>query len=297
MRRSALPALAAGAANLAIAAAKFAAFAFTGSSAMLTEAFHSVVDTADQALLLLGLHLSRRAPDASHPFGYGMEQYFWSFVVAILIFAGGGAASIYEGVVRLRSPEPIVTPWVNYLVIGAAFLFEGASFVFAAREHSRTDKLGLSLKSLSRSKNPTLFTVLLEDGAALAGLFIAAVGIFASDALGLHSADGYASIAIGGLLVLVAVFLARETRSLLVGEAASTEVVARVRAALDADAQVKAIESISTLHLGPHRILVAITLHTEGANVRELIADLSQRARAADSRIKDVYFAPASPDA
>lgn len=292
MRRSTLPALAAGVANLLIAIAKFAAFGFTGSSAMLTEAFHSLVDTGDQALLLLGQRLSRRPADASHPFGYGMEQFFWSFVVAILIFALGGAASIYEGLVRLSSHEPIRTPWVNYAVISAAVLFEGASLFIASREYRRKSPLGLSLSALRASKDPALLTVLLEDGAAILGLLIAGAGVFCATTLGWRSADAYASMAIGVLLVIVAIFLASETRSLLVGEAASPDLVRRISGVVSEN--LGQDSRIATLHLGPNRILVAIWIARDGAsvapNLQTTLHLLSLNVQSVDERIREVHF-------
>lgn len=294
MRGSSVPAIAAGAANLLIAAAKFGAFAFTGSSAMLTEGFHSLVDTGNQALLLLGKKLGRRAPDQLHPFGYGMEQYFWSFVVAILIFAVGGAASIYEGVQRLSTSEPITAPWVNFVVIGLAIVFEGGSLIIAVRAYAQTGGMP-SLGAIRRSKDPTLFTILLEDGAALLGLLIALAGVSAATLLHWPEADAYASMAIGALLVAVAIFLAGETRSLLVGEAASPDLVALIRSAVEADEQVDCVARVATLHLGPERILVAITLRADAqgrSDLRTVIERLSARICAADERIAEVYFAP-----
>jgi cation diffusion facilitator family transporter len=256
-----------------------------------------MVDTADQGLLLLGDHLSRKPDDKLHPFGYGMEQYFWSFIVAILIFGLGGAVSIYQGAMHVASPEPLRWPIANAAVIAVAALFEGASFAFSFRQYrSRTDRR-LSLGALSGSKDPKLFTVLLEDSAALAGLAIAGAGIAASVWLGWLEADGYASIAIGVLLAAIAVFLARETRSLLIGEAASPAVVAAIEAAANEHPAVKEVREVFTLHLGPERILVALSLQLESfADVQELrdaISAISKNVRRADERIAQVFFRPA----
>lgn len=257
---SAVVIIAALAGNLAIAITKLVAFLLTGSSAMLTEAIHSTVDTGNQGLLMLGLKRAARPPSQTHPFGYGMELYFWAFVVALLIFALGGAFSIYEGWTKVLRPEPIARAWVNFLVIGLAVLFEGGSFLVAWREFKKTRGAVPFLAALRGSKDPSVFAVLLEDGAALLGLAIAALGVTGSTVLGLAWADGAASIAIGVLLVLVAVFLANETRSLLTGEAASPRVVAAVREVLAADPRIENVTEVLSMHLGPQEILLGVTL-------------------------------------
>ena len=246
--------------NLAIAVTKFVAFALTGSSAMLTEAIHSSVDTGNQGLLLLGLARAKKPPSETHPFGYGMEVYFWAFVVALLIFALGGAFSIYEGVLKIGQPEPIARAWINFLVIGLAVLFEGGSFIVAWREFKVIRRATPFLKAIRRSKDPSIFAVLLEDGAALAGLAIAALGVAGSAFLHLPWADGAASVAIGVLLVLVAIFLANETRSLLTGESASPRIVEEVRAMLAADPRIDSVAEVLSMHLGPSEILLGVTL-------------------------------------
>jgi len=246
--------------NLAIAVTKAVAFALTGSSAMLTEAIHSAVDTGNQGLLLLGLARARKAPSETHPFGYGMELYFWAFVVALLIFSLGGAVSIYEGVHKILEPEPIRRAWINFLVIGIAIIFEGGSFWVAWREFKVVRRGAPFLRSLRLSKDPSIFAVLLEDGAALTGLVIAGLGVAGASLLGIPWADGAASIAIGVLLVLIAVFLANETRSLLTGEAASPRVIADVKAALAADPRVESVAEVLSMHLGPQEILLGVTL-------------------------------------
>ena len=212
------------AANFGIAIAKFVAAALTGSSAMISEGIHSLVDTGNQGLLLLGLRQSRRPPDVEHPFGYGKELYFWSLIVAIVIFGVGGGVSIYEGITHILDPSPLEDPLVNYIVLGLAFVLEGASWVVALREVSSqtTPDEGL-VTTIRTAKDPSVITVLLEDSAALVGLMIAAVGIYLSHALEDPRIDGMASLAIGGVLVLVALFLAAEARGLLVGERADPE--------------------------------------------------------------------------
>jgi cation diffusion facilitator family transporter len=271
--------------NLAIALTKFAAGLWTGSSAMLSEAVHSSVDTGNQLLLLHGLRRAARPPDARHPFGYGIELYFWAFVVALLIFALGGAVSIYEGVHKIMAPTPIATPWVNFGVLGAAILFEGLSLRVALQEFRRVQGSNSLWAALRRSKDPSVFAVVLEDTAALAGLLIALVGLGLAHWLDRPALDGAASVGIGLLLVLTAVFLARETHSLLTGEAASSRLVEAVRAELVADSRVVSVDEILSMHLGPREVLMAITLDfrndlTSGAleaSIGSLIAGIERR--------------------
>jgi cation diffusion facilitator family transporter len=286
--------LAAGGANLAIATAKFCAWAYTGSSAMLTEAIHSLVDTGDQALLLLGEKRGEKAPDSSHPFGYGLEVYFWSFVVALMIFALGGAVSIYEGLHKLQHPSPIEKPWVNFLVLGVSLLFEGASLLLAFRTFNKTRKPGRGvLASVRRSKDPAVFTVVLEDSAALAGLSIALLGVAGASLFNLPWADGAASIAIGLLLISVATLLAYETRSLLTGEAASDDLVREIRRALESHAAVTGVTEVLTLQLGPKHILVVACLRLEPAGeVNVTASQVIDAVRSCDARIGRVFLSP-----
>jgi cation diffusion facilitator family transporter len=279
--------------NLAIAVTKFVAFALTGSSAMLTEAIHSSVDTGNQGLLLLGLARARKPPSETHPFGYGMEVYFWAFVVALLIFALGGAFSIYEGVLKIRRPEPIERAWINFLVIGLAMLFEGGSFLVAWKEFRVLTRGVPLLRAIRRSKDPSVFAVLLEDGAALAGLAIAALGVAGSAVFGIAWADGAASVAIGVLLVLVAIFLANETRSLLTGESASPRIVEAVREMLAADPRVDVVAEVLSMHLGPQEILLGVTLdfhdHLTAGEIEDAADDFAVRIRTIDPRVTRVF--------
>jgi cation diffusion facilitator family transporter len=282
--------------NLAIAVAKFAAFLLTRSSAMLTESIHSLVDTGNQGLLLYGLHRAARPPDEAHPFGHGMELYFWSFVVALLIFSLGGAVSIYEGVLKIIDPQPIDRPWVNYVVLGASMAFEGSSFTVALKEfnlHRRSSRL---LESIRRSKDPSVFAVLLEDGAAMAGLLVALVGVSVAVFLHLPQADGVASVVIGVMLIVVAAFLANETRSLLTGEAAAPHVVAAVRARLEKDPRIDCVSEVLTMHLGPREILLGITLDLADelsvGQVEALALELTRDIEIQDDRITRVFLRP-----
>jgi cation diffusion facilitator family transporter len=276
--------LAALAGNLAIAATKLAAALYTGSSAMLSEAIHSAVDTGNQGLLLVGLRRAARPPSARHPFGHGMELYFWAFVVALMIFALGGAVSVYEGWRKIAAPEPVESAWVNFLVLGASVVFEGLSFRVAFREFRRSHAGEPFWQAVRASKDPGVFAVLLEDAAALAGLAIALVGLALAEWLGMPALDGAASIGIGLLLVVTAGFLANETRSLLTGEAASPRLVAAVRATLAADPRVKTVEELLSMHLGPAEVLMAVTIDLTD----ELPGhELEQAARELSHRVED----------
>ncbi|MDO9711558.1 cation diffusion facilitator family transporter [Paracraurococcus lichenis] len=288
--------LAALAGNCAIAATKFAAALWTGSSAMLSEAIHSSVDTGNQGLLLLGLRRAARPPSARHPFGHGMELYFWAFVVALMIFALGGAVSVYEGWQKIRAPHPVEGAWINFAVLGASVLFEGLSFRVALREFRRAHAGEPFWSAIRRSKDPGVFAVLLEDAAALAGLLIALVGLGLAEWLALPVLDGVASIGIGLLLVASAGFLANETRSLLTGEAASPRTVAAIREMLLADQRVAAVEELLSMHLGPTEVLVAVTIDFRddlpGGEVERAAAELTRRVEQAHPEVTRLFLRP-----
>jgi cation diffusion facilitator family transporter len=299
--------LAALAGNLGIALTKLLAFGVTRSTAMLTEAVHSFVDTSDQVLLLIGQRRADRPADDTHPFGYGMEIYFWGFIVALMIFLAGGAFSVWQGVEKILHPVEIDRPWINLIVLAVSAVFEGTSFRVAYRQYRdvvRGKKVrGREVKLwrfLSISKDPGLYTTLLEDGAALIGLALAAVGVIGAGWLGVAWMDGAASAAIGVLLVAVALFMANETRSLIAGESAAEPIVARARAAIDGDPRVLAIFEVASLHLGPRNILLAITLTFRhgltSEDVQEAVDDMVARARASDPRICGVFIRPCSVD-
>ncbi|WP_043360297.1 cation diffusion facilitator family transporter [Belnapia sp. F-4-1] len=288
--------LAALAGNLAIAATKLAAALYTGSSAMLSEAIHSAVDTGNQGLLLVGLRRAARPPSPRHPFGHGMELYFWAFVVALMIFALGGAVSIYEGWRKIVAPEPVENAWVNFLVLGASVLFESLSFRVAFREFRRSHAGEPFWQAIRASKDPGVFAVLLEDAAALAGLAIALVGLGLAEWLDMPALDGAASIGIGLLLVLTAGFLANETRSLLTGEAASPRLVAEVRATLTADPRVKAVDELLSMHLGPAEVLMAVTIdladELPGAGVEQAARELTRRIEDQHPEVTRIFLRP-----
>jgi cation diffusion facilitator family transporter len=288
--------LAALAGNLAIALTKFAAYAFTRSTAIFTEGVHSLVDTADQVLLLIGQRRARRPPSPSHPFGYGMETYFWSFIVALMIFLVGGVAAVWQGGLRIVHPQPIARPLISFGVLAASALFEGLSFRTAYREF-RAIVQGRDVPLvgfLKVSKDPNVFATLLEDGGALIGLGLAALGVAGATFAHLAWADGAASVLIGLLLIGIAIFLANEMRSLIAGESAAPAIEAEVREALrKADAQ-GAVTGVRTLHLGPETILVAIGWRlartASAAVVEREVARLQACVRRADPRIVEVLF-------
>ncbi len=252
--------IAAIAANLAIAATKFAAAAVSGSSAMLSEAIHSLVDTGNGALLLLGMHRSRRPADPEHPFGYGSELYFWTLVVAIMIFALGGGMSAYEGIRHLLHPGPIEDPTMNYIVLGAAAVFESISWVFGLRSFLRDKRSQGIWTAIRRSKDPTSFSVLFEDSAALLGLAFAFLGVWLGHRLRNPYLDGVASVAIGLLLAGTALLLARESKGLLVGESADPEVVESIRSLAASNPAVDRVVHALTLQLGPEDVLLNLDL-------------------------------------
>jgi cation diffusion facilitator family transporter len=284
------------AANLAIAATKFAAAWWTGSSAMLSEAIHSAVDTSNQGLLLFGMRRAARPPTPMHPFGHGMELYFWSFVVALLIFALGGAFSIYEGIHKIADPEPLDDAWVNFAVLGISIVMEAISFRVAWRELRTRYPDRAPWAAITGSKDPGVFAVLCEDAAALAGLLIALAGVSLAYFLEQPVFDGLASIGIGLVLVLVAVFLARETLSLLTGESASAEVLHAVREILDKEKRVAAVQEVLSMHLGPSDILLAISLdfrdELQGGDIEAAARELTAAIARGVPAVTRVFLRP-----
>lgn len=248
------------AANVAIATTKFIVAGMTGSSAMLSEAVHSTVDTGNGLLLLVGLHRSKRPASRDHPFGHGKELYFWSLIVAVLIFGLGGGISMYEGVQHMLRPEPLNDPFWNYVVLAAAALFEGTSFAIALRQFRGEVKGRPFWRSLHTSKDPSVYTVLAEDGAALLGLLLAAAGVYASHALDMPVLDGAASVAIGILLAGVAVLLVRESHGLLIGEGIQRETADAIVALAEAHASVDCAQPPLSMYMGPDEVLLAMNV-------------------------------------
>ncbi len=246
--------------NGLIAISKFVAAVFTGSSAMLSEGIHSVVDTFNQVLLLYGLKRARKPPDEDFPFGHGKEVYFWSFVVAILIFAVGAGVSMYEGVLHIIHPSPVTNPTMNYIVLGMAALFEGGAWFFALREFSRAKGKWGYFEAVKKGKDPSMFVVLFEDSAAMLGIIVAFLGIWLGQITGNPYYDGIASVIIGIILGGTAVWLAYETKGLLIGESANREIVRNIRKVITSTGDVDKVHEILTMHMGPDFILVNVSV-------------------------------------
>ena len=280
--------------NGMIALTKFFASAYTGSSAMFSEAIHSVVDTGNQILLLYGIKRSERPADKTHPFGYGMEVYFWSFVVAILLFGLGSGVSIYEGFSKIQNPHPVTNPFVNYIVIGFAIIFETIAFSVAYRELRKTKGSQSLIKAIRTSKDPTIFTVLFEDFAALLGLMVAGLAIYLGEVLNFPVLDGIASVIIGLILALTASLLAFECKGLLCGEAANDQIVAGIEDIVKGETDVLYINEILTMHLGPQDILLNISLDFKDAmssgNVETTISELETSIKSKFPEIKRVFI-------
>jgi cation diffusion facilitator family transporter len=284
------------AANLGIAASKFVAAAITGSSAMLTEGVHSVVDSANQLLLIWGRRQSRKPADRRHPFGYGRELYFWSFVVAVMVFALGAAVSVYEGIVHILHPEPAVSPIVAYGVLAIAFLLEGGSTVTAFHEF-RAAKGKLSWwQAVRQSKDPPAFIVLLENGAAMAGIVAAAAGLALSQLSGNPFFDGAASVAIGIILALTAWLLAVESKALLIGESANPELVEGIRAAAARHEGIIGIGHVLTVHTAPDQITVAMSADFDdtitAGDVERIVAEIEREVAERWPAVKRLYIRP-----
>jgi cation diffusion facilitator family transporter len=251
--------------NLAIAITKFIAAGITGSSAMVSEGVHSAVDTTNQVLLLYGMKRAAQPPSQSHPFGYGRELYFWAFIVALLVFALGAGISIYEGISHIRHPQPITNPLVNYIVLGISLLFEGGTWWVALREFRRQKGTLGYFEAFRRSKDPTTFTVLFEDTAAMLGLLIALAGIGASQALDMPVLDGAASIAIGIVLAISSLLLARETKGLLLGESAHPRVRDAILEIAGNDPAVRCANGVFTVQMGPDAVVATLSAEFEDA--------------------------------
>jgi len=282
------------AANVAIAATKFVVAGITGSSAMLSEGIHSAVDTFNGVLLLVGIRLSQRPPTVEHPFGHGKELYFWSLIVAVLIFGLGGGVSFYEGIQHIRHPEPMQDPTWNYVVLGLAMLFEGASFLVALRQF-RAQSRGMPFwRALDQSKDPTTYTVLAEDSAALLGLAVAALGIYLSHRLDLPVLDGAASVVIGLLLAGVAVLLISQARGLLIGEGIRPETARAIRSLAMEQPSVSNVGRVLSMYIGPDEVLAIVDVNfkegTATGDAADAITAIEQQVRARFPMIRRLFI-------
>ncbi|MBW8733104.1 MAG: cation transporter [Asticcacaulis sp.] len=293
--------LAALAGNLLVAATKSVAAFFTGSSAMLSEAVHSVVDTGNEVLLLYGTHRSQRPPDADHPFGYGRELYFWSFIVALLIFAVGAGVAAYEGVKHVMAPEPIDRPIVNYIVLGLSLVFEGGSWWVAFKTVRKTKGEQTWWQAVTCSKDPPQFMVLLEDTAAIVGLFIAFAGTWISVATGDPRWDGIASLLIAAVLAVVAIVLARESKELLIGERADPALQRTVVDLAKNARGIVGVNGILTSQMSPTDVVVALSLEFDDdltiVDVEEIVGGLEAEVRKIRPEVSALFVKPQTPKA
>lgn len=272
--------------NALIAVTKFSAAAITGSSAMMSEGIHSVVDTGNQVLLLWGLRQSKRPPDEDFPFGHGKEIYFWSFVVAILLFAIGAGVSIYEGLHQISAPTVIENPSVNYIVLALAMIFEGAAWYFAFTAFRKVKGKWGYLEAVRRGKDPSMFVVLFEDSAAMLGLVLAFTGILLSQVTGIIIFDGIASILIGMILAGTAVWLAYETKGLLIGERANKHVIAGIKRIVLSHREVNHVNEALTMHMGPEFILLNLSVDFKD---EAAAPDIEAAVAEIDTEIKQNY--------
>jgi cation diffusion facilitator family transporter len=284
--------------NLAIAVIKFVAAALTGSSAMIAEGIHSLVDTGNGGLLLLGMRRSTAPPDDEHPFGHGKELYFWTLIVAVSIFGIGGGMSLYEGVTHLQHPVHVENPWPNYIVLAISAVVEGASFLVAFREFGTARGKRRSLEFIRQSKDPSLFTVVFEDSAAIIGLVVAFLGVLLGQITGSPFFDGIASMIIGLLLMGVAWLLARESRGLLVGEGVEPAEHDEMCRIVSADPGVSAVDGLRTMYIGPHDLLVNLDVVFEPsldpAEIRESIDRIEPALKDAFPSVSRIYIEAAA---
>ena len=285
------------AANLGIAIIKFVASYFTGSSAMLSEGIHSLVDTANEWLLLLGLRSSQQPATPRRPFGHGRELYFWAFMVAVFIFAIGGGLSLYEGYEHLRHPEPLGDPTWNYAVLAVAFAFDGASFLVARRTFNAQRGQQPFWEAFRDSKDPSVFVVLFEDASDLLGLIIAFLGVFLSHYLNMPALDGVASLLIGVLLLVVAGLLLRETKSLLLGEPAEATLLTQITEMVEAEKTIVRASPPLSSYLSPHEILVVVPVEfapeLPAAQLTQVISQLCAKIKAAHPDVQHIFMQPA----
>ena len=284
--------------NLLVAATKFGAAAWTGSSAMLSEAVHSLVDTGNSVLMLYGLYRAKEPPDHEHPFGHGREIYFWSFIVALMVFALGAGVALYEGVAHILDPKPIQNVEVNYAVLTLSVLFDGTTWWLALRNFKGRMHYSNLFRAIRRSKDPASFLVLLEDSAALIGLIIAFAGTYFSVRFDFPVLDGVASILIGLVLAMTAALLARETKGLLIGEGADQPIVDSIMRIANEMEGVAHANGIITVHLGPRQIVVALSVELADElttpEIEAKIVELERRVRHLHPAVVALFIKPQS---
>ncbi|WP_312334500.1 cation diffusion facilitator family transporter [Sphingobacterium sp.] len=285
------------AANLLIALTKFIAGSFTNSSSMISEGIHSTVDTANQLLILYGLRRSKKAPDKSHPFGYGKELYFWSFVVSILIFGLGGALSIYQGIAHMRQPQLMTDPFWNYIVLILSLIFEGTSFIIALKAFNKT-RNGLGWwDTIIKSKDPSSFLVVFEDGAAVAGLIIVMILMALSHSLKIPELDGLASIIVGLLLVFVSFILARESRSLLMGEGIASETRNKIAALVEQDICVLKTKNILSTYQSPEDVILMLIIDfKDDLDTEDITMAISRIRTSIKNEFKFIHYVIIQPE-
>lgn len=279
--------------NFLVSITKFTAALFTQSSAMFSEGIHSLVDTGNQVLLLYGLKKAQLPADEQFPFGHGKEIYFWSFIVAILIFAVGAGISIYEGIIHIITPVEVKDSYINYIVLSIAIVFEGAAWLYAYREFKKENTKFSIIKSVKVGKDPAMFVVLFEDSAALLGLFVAMLGIFLSEYTGILIFDGIASVVIGTILAATAMWLAVETKGLLIGESADPDIVSSIKTLADEFDEVEYINEVLTMHMGPKYILVNLSIDFDdqvmAGKIEQVISDMGKRIKQKHPLVKRVF--------
>ncbi len=294
MAKSQLAIFAAIVGNLAIAVTKFVAAAFTGSAAMLSEGIHSVVDTGNGGLMLLGVRKSRKPPDSDHPFGHGHELYFWTLLVGVLVFAVGGGMSTYEGILHILHPAVPENPAWSYSVLGLATVFEGTTWWLGWKAFSAERGRRGVLQAIHETKDPSSFTVLLEDSAALLGLVFAFLGIFLGRQFGLPYLDGAASVVIGLLLCGVAVLMVYESKSLLIGEGLDKETLHSIRRLVDADQAVERVRHVHSLYLGAHEVLLTVELRFESSisalEIRKAVGRIREAIQLDHPDVRQIFF-------
>lgn len=282
--------------NLLIAATKFIAAFFTGSSAMLSEAVHSSVDTSNELLLLYGMRRSKRPPDAQHPFGHGRELYFWSFIVALMVFGIGAGVSFYEGIAHIRHPEPIQNFTINYVVIGLSFLFEFGSWMIALKAFRATKGQRGYLEAVEVSKDPTTFTVLFEDSAALVGLMIALTGIICAQHFAMPMLDGVASLGIACVLGVTGIALARRTKELLLGERTWPELEKSIVDVAARQPGIANANGVLTSHVGPDQVVVALSVEFEdnltAPQIEQCVNSLEREVKSRYPQVSSLFVKP-----